>query len=376
MPRDYYDILGVSKSATQEELKKAYRKLAVKYHPDKNPDNKEAEGKFKEAAEAYSALSDPEKRQRYDQFGHDGLKQNGFGGGGGGFSGQGMSMDDIFSQFGNIFGDAFGGGGFGSFFGGNAQRQNINRGSDMRVNLQLSLEEIYSGTKKQIKIKRFENCSECHGVGGTGKHTCSVCHGTGKVRERVNSFFGQMISEKACYQCHGQGTIIDSPCHACHGEGRMKTEASVSIDIPAGVQDGNYMTLSGEGNIGKRNGETGDLIVIFKEKNHDTFTRSGNDIIITCVISWPQAVLGDEIEVPTLSGKVSFKINPGTENGKIFRLRGKGLPVLHAHRYGDQLIQIKIETPTQIDKNEKNLIKELYQLYSKKKNSKIEKFIP
>ena len=375
MPRDYYDILGVSKSATQEELKKAYRKLAVRYHPDKNPDNKEAEGKFKEAAEAYSALSDPEKRQRYDQFGHDGLKQNGFGGGGG-FSGQGMSMDDIFSQFGNIFGDAFGGGGFGSFFGGNTQHRNTNRGADMRVNLRLSLEEIYSGVKKQIKIKRFENCSDCHGEGGKGKHTCPVCHGTGKVRERVNSFFGQMISEKACYQCHGQGTIIDSPCQTCHGEGRVKIEASITIDIPAGVQDGNYMTLSGEGNTGKRKGETGDLIVIFKEQNHKIFTRSGNDVIVTCVITWPQAVLGDEIEVPTLSGKVSFKINSGTDNGKIYRLRGKGLPVLHGHRYGDQLIQIKIETPSQMDRDEKNLIKELYQLYSKKKNSKIEKFIP
>lgn len=375
MPRDYYDILGVSKSATQEELKKAYRKLAVKYHPDKNPDNKEAEGKFKEAAEAYSALSDPQKRQRYDQFGHDGLKQNGFGGGGG-FSGQGMSMDDIFSQFGNIFGDAFGGGGFGSFFGGNAQRHNTNRGADMRVNLRLSLEEIYSGVKKQIKIKRFENCSNCHGEGGTGKHTCPVCHGTGKVRERVNSFFGQMISEKACYQCQGQGTIIDSPCQKCHGEGRAKQEASVTIDIPAGVQDGNYMTLTGEGNTGKRNGETGDLIVIFKEQNHKVFTRSANDVIITCVITWPQAVLGDEIEVPTLSGKVSFKLNAGTDNGKIYRLRGKGLPVLHGHRHGDQLIQIKIDTPSQMNKDEKNLIKELYQLYSKKKNSKIEKFIP
>lgn len=375
MPRDYYDILGVSKDATADELKKAYRKLAVKYHPDKNPDNKEAEEKFKEAAEAYSALSDPEKRQRYDQFGHDGLKQNGFGGGG--FSGHGMSMDDIFSQFGSIFGDAFGGGGgFGSFFGGNTQRRPSNRGADMRVNLRLSMEEIYSGVKKQIKIKRYAECSTCHGDGGTGKHTCPVCHGTGKVRERVNSFFGQMISEKVCYQCQGQGTIIDSPCNTCHGEGRVKTDATVSIDIPAGVQDGNYMTLSGEGNVGRRNGEAGDLIVIFKEKPHEIFTRSGNDVVVTCVITWPQAVLGDEIEVPTLSGKVSFKINSGTENGKIYRLRGKGLPVLHGHRHGDQLIQIKIETPSSLDKAEKNLIKELYQLYSKKKNSKIEKFVP
>ena len=373
MPRDYYDILGVSKSATDEELKKAYRKLAVKYHPDKNPNNKEAEEKFKEAAEAYSVLSDKDKRQRYDQFGHDGLKQNGFGGG---FSGHGMSMDDIFSQFGSIFGDAFGGGGFGSFFGGSSPRRSSNRGSDMRVNLRLSLEEIYSGAKKQIKIKRYEKCDSCHGEGGSGKRTCPVCHGTGKVRERVNSFFGQMISEKVCYNCQGQGSVIDSPCNICHGEGRVKKDATISIDIPAGVQDGNYMTLNGEGNSGKRGGQSGDLIVIFKEREHDIFTRSGNDVVLTCVITWPQAVLGDDVEVPTLNGKVSFKINPGTENGKIYRLRGKGLPVLHGHRFGDQLIQIKIETPERLDKQEKNLVKELYQLYSKKKNSKIEKFVP
>jgi molecular chaperone DnaJ len=246
----------------------------------------------------------------------------------------------------------------------------------MRVNLRLSLEEIYSGVKKQLKIKRYESCPTCRGEGGSDKHTCPVCHGTGKVRERVNSFFGQMISEKVCYQCQGQGTVIDKPCHTCHGEGRVKQDANVSLDIPEGVQDGNYMTLKGEGNAGKRNGEKGDLIVIFKEKEHDIYTRSGNDIIITSVITWPQAVLGDEIEVPTLSGKVSFKINPGTENGKIYRLRGKGLPVLHGHRYGDQLIHIKIETPAHPDKAEKNLIKELYKLYSVKKNSKIEKFTP
>ncbi|MBN2780646.1 MAG: molecular chaperone DnaJ [Candidatus Marinimicrobia bacterium] len=373
MAKDYYDILGVAKTASADELKKAYRKLAVKYHPDKNPDNKEAEERFKEAAEAYSVLSDPDKRQRYDQFGADGLKQNGFGGG---FSGQGMSMDDIFSQFGSIFGDAFGGGGFGSFFGGGSQRRASNRGADLRVNLRLSLEEIYSGAKKQIKIKRYESCPDCHGTGGSGKQTCPVCHGTGEVRERVNSFFGQMISSKPCYQCHGQGVVISQPCPTCHSEGRVKRDASVTIDIPAGVQDGNYMTLHGEGNIGARSGETGDLIVIFKETSHPVYTRSGHDVIIACVITWPQAVLGAELEVPTLSGKVSFKINPGTEHGKIYRLRGKGLPVLHGHRFGDQLIQIKIDTPGQPDREEKNLIKELYQLYSKKKNLKIEKFTP
>ncbi|MDD3716452.1 MAG: molecular chaperone DnaJ [Candidatus Marinimicrobia bacterium] len=373
MARDYYDILGVGKTATAEELKKAYRKLAVKYHPDKNPNNKEAEEKFKEAAEAYSVLSDPEKRQRYDQFGHEGLRQNGFGGGG--FSGQGMSMDDIFSQFGSIFGDAFGGG-FSSFFGGGAQQRSSNRGADLRVNLRLSLEDIYSGVKKQIKLNRYEPCSECHAVGGSGKRTCPVCHGSGEIRERVNSFFGQMISSKPCYQCQGQGVIVDQPCPVCRGEGRVRKDATVSIDVPPGVQDGNYMTIRSEGHAGPRDGSRGDLIVIFKESSHSVFTRSGNDVILSCMITWPQAVLGDEVEVPTLSGKVSFKINPGTEHGKIYRLRGKGMPHLHGNRYGDQLVQILIETPAHPERNEKNLIKELYQLYSDKKNIKIKKFTP
>jgi molecular chaperone DnaJ len=374
--RDYYDILGVSKSATPEELKKAYRRLAVKYHPDKNPDDKQAEEKFKEAAEAYSALSDPEKRKRYDQFGHDGLKQNGFGGGGG-FSAQDMSMDDIFSQFGSIFGDAFGGG-FSSFFGGGTQqrRPGSNRGADLRVNMRLTLEEINSGAKKKIKLKRFEACPDCKGAGGSGRRTCPVCHGTGEVRERVNSFFGQMISAKPCYNCNGRGEIVDDPCPRCHGEGRVKKDTTVNIEVPPGVQDGNYMTLRREGHKGPHNGEPGNLIVIFKEISHPVFTRSGNDVIISCEITWPQAVLGDSIEVPTLNGKVSFKINPGTENGKIFRLRGKGLPLLHGHRNGDQLVQVHIETPSVTDRQEKNLIKELYQLYSKKKNIKIKKFEP
>lgn len=373
MARDYYDILGVGKNATPEELKKAYRKLAVKYHPDKNPNNKEAEDKFKEAAEAYSVLSDPEKRKRYDQFGHEGLKQNGFGGGG--FSAQGMSMDDIFSQFGSIFGDAFGGG-FSSFFGSGGRQQSSDRGSDLRVNLRLSLEDIYKGVKKQIRLNRYETCPDCKGAGGSGKRTCSVCHGTGEVRERVNSFFGQMISSKPCYNCHGQGVVIDKPCITCHGDGRIKREVSVAIEVPPGVQEGNYMTLRGEGNIGGRGGGRGDLIVVFKENPHLVYTRSGNDVIISCEITWPQAVLGAEIEVPTLSGKVSFKINPGTEHGKIYRLRGKGLPYLHGNRHGDQLVQILIETPTHPNRTEKNLIKELYQLYSDKKNIKIKKFTP
>ncbi|MDZ7797510.1 MAG: DnaJ C-terminal domain-containing protein [Candidatus Marinimicrobia bacterium] len=244
------------------------------------------------------------------------------------------------------------------------------------MNLSLSLEEIANGAKKQIKLKRYEACPDCHGAGGSGRRTCPVCHGSGEVRERVNSFFGQMISSKPCYNCNGRGEIVDNPCPRCHGDGRIKREATVSIEVPPGVQDGNYMTLRGKGHKGPHNGEAGNLIVIFKEKSHSLFTRSANDIIITCEITWPQAVLGDNIEVPTLNGKVSFKINPGTENGKIFRFARKGLPLLHGHRNGDQLVQIQIETPAVIGKQEKNLIKELYQLYSKKKNIKIKKFVP
>lgn len=372
MARDYYDILGVSKGASNDEIKKAYRKMAIKFHPDKNPDNKEAEEKFKEAAEAYSVLSDSDKRGRYDQFGHDGLKNNGYSSG---FSNHGMSMDDIFSQFGNIFGDTFGGG-FGSFFGGQQQHSGrpSNRGSDMRVSMPLELSEIFTGVKKQIKIRRYENCSHCDGSGGTGRRTCPVCQGSGEIRERVGSFLGQMINVKPCYQCNGRGYIVEQPCQYCHGEGRAKEQSTVSIDVPAGVQEGHYMTLRGEGNTGPNGGEKGDLMVVFKEKEDSVFTRSGNDIVVALEISWPQAVLGDEVEVPTLSGKISLKINPGTTAGKIYRVRGKGMPVLQSHRHGDQLVQILIETPTSHDRQEKKLIKELYELYSRKKSIKIKKF--
>lgn len=371
MAKNYYDILGVSKDATQEELKKAYRKIALKYHPDKNPGNKEAEEKFKEAAEAYAVLSDKEKRARYDQYGEDGLKNSGFSG----FGGGGMSMDDIFSQFSDIFGGAFGGSPFSDFFGGGS-RQRVRKGSDLRVRISLTLEEIYKGTKKSIKVRHYEECPVCHGSGaepGHGSSTCSLCHGSGEIRERVGSFLGQMVKIRPCPNCHGEGTVIDKPCRNCHGDGRVKTESKVDIEIPQGVSTGNYMTLKGKGNAAVRGGIPGDLIVEFYEQEHPLFTRHDNDIFISIVITWPQAVLGDEITVPTLSGNVSLKIPPGIRSGKMLRLRKKGMPGLHGSQYGDQLIRVQVETPTNLSKEEEELISRLKDLYRNKK-IKIEKY--
>ncbi|HAE87981.1 TPA: molecular chaperone DnaJ [Candidatus Marinimicrobia bacterium] len=372
MAKNYYDILGVSKDATQEELKKAYRKIALKYHPDKNPGNKEAEEKFKAAAEAYAVLSDKEKRARYDQYGEDGLKNSGFGGFGGG---GGMSMEDIFSQFSDIFGGAFGGSPFSDIFGGGS-RQRVQKGSDLRVRMSLTLEEIYKGTKKSIKVRHYEECPVCRGSGaepGHGKSTCSLCHGSGEIRERVGSFLGQMVNIRSCPNCHGEGTVIDKPCHNCHGDGRVKTESKVDIEIPQGVSTGNYMTLKGKGNAAVRGGIPGDLIVEFYEQEHPIFTRHDHDIFISIVITWPQAVLGDEITVPTLSGNVSLKIPPGIRSGKMLRLRKKGMPGLHGSHYGDQLIRVQVETPTDLSKEEKELITRLKDLYRNKK-IKIEKY--
>jgi len=371
MSKNYYDILGVSQDASQEELKKAYRKIALKYHPDKNPGNKEAEEKFKQAAEAYAVLSDKEKRSRYDQFGEDGLKNSGFSG----FGGGGMSMEDIFSQFSDIFGGAFGGSPFGDFFGGGS-RQRVRKGSDLRIRIKLSLEEIFSGINKSIKVRHYEDCPTCKGSGaepGYGTSTCPVCHGTGEIRERVGSFLGQMINIRPCPNCHGEGTVIEKPCRSCGGEGRIKAESRVDIDIPKGVTTGNYMTLRGRGNAAPRGGVPGDLIVEFQEEEHALFARHGKDIYISTVITWPQAVLGDEITVPTLSGNVSLKIPAGIRSGKILRLRHKGMPDLQGGQNGDQLIRIQVETPSDLSKDEKDLIRQLMKLYQNRK-IKIEKY--
>lgn len=373
MAKNYYDILGVSKDATQEEIKKAYRKIALKYHPDKNPGNKEAEEKFKEAAEAYAVLSDKEKRAKYDQYGEEGLKNSGFSG----FGGGGMTMEDIFSQFSDIFGGAFRGQGssFSDFFGGSS-RQRVRKGSDLRIRIPLTLEEIYSGTKKSIKVRHYQECPTCQGTGaepGYGTKTCSLCHGSGEIRERVGSFLGQMVNIRTCPNCHGEGTIIDKPCQKCRGEGRVKVESKVDVEIPRGVSDGNYMTIKGKGNVEPRGRIPGDLIVEFYEQEHPIFTRQGNDIYITVVITWPQAVLGDEITVPTLSGNVSLKIPPGIRSGKILRLRKKGMPNLHGSHYGDELIKLQVETPKELTKEERELITRLKELYRNQK-IKIEKY--
>lgn len=377
MPKDYYEILGVARGASQEEIKKAYRKVAVQFHPDKNPGDATAEAKFKEAAEAYSVLSDEQKRAQYDQFGHDGLK--------GGFSGGGYHDFDINDAL-RTFMEGFGGfGSFGDIFGGGgtSSRRGSNRGSDLRITLKITLEEIQGGTKKQVKIRRLDTCDRCNGSGaegGGGTSTCPVCHGTGEIRERVGSaFFGQMVNIRPCYQCQGEGVVIQNKCHKCNGEGRVKSEKTITIDVPAGVANGNYMTMRGEGNIGLRGGSRGDLIVIFEEIPHKIFYRHGQDIFIQAEISWPMAVMGGEIEVPTLAGRVNLKIPAGIQSGKVLRLRGKGLPSLRSSGYGDELIRVQIFTPEKLSKIEKDLVEQLQKHYSESvghNQVRMEKFKP
>jgi molecular chaperone DnaJ len=339
--RDYYEILGVSKSATPEEIKKAYRKLAIQYHPDKNPDNPEAEEKFKEAAEAYEVLSNPEKRQRYDQFGHQGL------GGNGGFGG-GMNMEDIFSQFGDIFG----GGGFESFFGGGRGGRRTKKGTNLRVKLKLNLREIANGVEKKIKVKRQVLAD------GVSFKTCSTCQGTGQIKKVVNTMLGQMVSASTCHVCGGNGQIVDKKPSEADSNGLILKEEVISINIPAGVADGMQLSMSGKGNE-TAGGIPGDLLILIEEVDDDVLQRNGNDVIFELYISFMDAALGSQVEVPTIDGKVKIKIDPGTQSGKMLRLKGKGIRDINGYSRGDQLIQVNVWTPKQLSREERQILEGL-----------------
>ncbi|MGD9327926.1 MAG: molecular chaperone DnaJ [Cyclobacteriaceae bacterium] len=341
--RDYYEILGVDKNASQDDIKKSYRKIAIKYHPDKNPGDKDAEEHFKEAAEAYEVLSNTDKRAQYDRFGHSGMR-------GGGFSGGGMSMEDIFSQFGDIFG----GSAFESFFGGGggARRQG-RRGTNLRIKLKLTLDEIANGTEKKIKVKRHILAD------GVSFKNCPTCNGTGQVRKVVNTMLGQMVSASTCHSCHGSGKTIDKKPAGVDNTGLAQKEEIISIRIPAGVADGMQLSMSGKGNMGPGGGHPGDLLIIIEEVENDLLKRDGNNIIYDLHISFVDAALGSSHEVPTLDGKVKIKVEPGTQSGKILRLRGKGIKDIDGYGRGDQMIYVNVWTPKNLSSEEKNILESL-----------------
>jgi molecular chaperone DnaJ len=364
--RDYYEVLGVGKNATKEELKKAYRKLAMEYHPDRNPDNKQAEEKFKEAAEAYEILSDNDKRARYDRFGHDGVKNSGFGS-------QGFSdINDIFSHFSDIFG---GSSILDDFFGGSQRGRGRRRsqgipGSDLRVTLKLTLEEIAEGVSKKIKIKKYSVCEQCSGSGaqsGTGKKSCPVCHGSGEVKTISRSVFGQFVNISPCSNCNGEGYVVETPCKNCFGEGRELKETTININVPPGIHEGSYLTLDGEGNSGIRGGRAGDIIVFFKELPHEYFMRDGDDIVYDLYLSYPEAVLGTDVEVPTLNGRAKLRIEAGTQPGKLLKMRNKGIKHLNNSGYGDQIVRVNVHIPSKVSSKEKELLKELAEMPNIKK---------
>jgi len=351
--RDYYEILGVSRNAGAEEIKKAYRQKALKYHPDKNPGDASAEAKFKEAAEAYEVLSNSEKKQRYDQYGHAGMGNN-FGGG---FSG-GMSMEDIFSQFGDIFG---GFGGFGGGFGRSTGKR-VNRGTNLRLKVKLTLEEINSGVEKKVKVSKYVSCKSCGGSGakdGGSFHTCSTCQGMGRVTQITNTFLGRMQTTNTCPTCGGEGKIITDKCRNCFGNGVVKEDEVIPINIPAGVAEGMQLSLSGKGNAAARGGVPGDLIVVIEEVPHEKLIRDGNNLLYDHYITFSQAVLGDTIELPTLEGKARIKIEPGTQGGRVLRLKGKGLPSVNAYGRGDLLVNINVWTPQEVTREERAILEKL-----------------
>jgi molecular chaperone DnaJ len=370
MPRDYYEILGVDRDASQDEIKKAYRKKAMKYHPDRNPDDPDAESKFKAAAEAYEVLSSDKKRQRYDRFGHQGVGTNG-GAGQPGF----QDINDIFDAFGDIFGGARGGAGgsiFEEVFGGRRgrgrgrqSRQRGRPGSDLRISLPLTLEEIAEGAEKRIKVRKFAECETCDGTGaeggteGEGYMMCPKCDGSGEVRQVSRSVFGQFVNVQTCPQCNGEGRIVKNACDDCGGQGRIEQEEKITINVPPGVMEGNYLTLRNAGNAGLRGGPSGDLRVEIKEEPHEHFKREGLDIYYDLHISFPEAALGTEVEVPTLKGRAKLQIDPGVQAGKILRMRERGLPEFNGSRQGDQLIRVHVWTPQNLTDEQREMLEEL-----------------
>jgi molecular chaperone DnaJ len=356
--RDYYEILGVNKAASADEIKKAYRKVAMQFHPDRNPGDKGAEEKFKEAAEAYEVLSDADKKAQYDRYGHAGVSSNGRG-----FSGGGMNMEDIFSQFGDVFGDDL----FGSFFGGGGGRGRTSRargvrGSNLRVKIKLTYEEIAKGVTKNIKVKKHVVCTTCSGSGAKDKgsvQTCGTCGGSGQVRRVTNTFIGQMQTVTTCPTCNGEGSTITAKCTACKGEGRVYGEDAISIEIPAGVQEGMQLNLSAKGNAGERGGAPGDLIILIEEEPHKELQRDGMNVAYDLHISFTDAVFGTQLEVPTIDGRAKIKIPAGTQSGKIFRLKGKGFPAVNSYQKGDQLIHVNVWTPQNVSNEEKTMLEKM-----------------
>jgi molecular chaperone DnaJ len=355
--RDYYEILGVSKNSGNDEVKAAYRKLALQFHPDRNPDNKEAEDKFKEASEAYEVLSDPDKKARYDRYGHDGMKM------GADFH-QYSNINDIFSNFGDIFGGSI----FEEFFGGSSRRRGgqrrsmAERGSDLKIRLPLTIEEIATGIEKTLKIKRMNICDECNGLGAKSSadyKTCYTCQGSGEIRNVSRSVFGQFVNITACNTCGGSGQTVANPCSKCGGECRVNFEDTVKVNVPPGVETGNYIPVRSKGHAGKRGGEAGDLIVVIEEKDHEEFTRNGDDVLYNLTISFPEAALGAEIEIPVINGRESIKIEPGTQPGSYIKLRDKGIPHLNSYGKGDFIVKLSVFVPKSVNSKEKTLIKEL-----------------
>ncbi len=358
--RDYYEVLGVSKTASEAEIKKAYRAMAMQYHPDRNPDDKAAEEKFKEAAEAYDVLRDPQKRQQYDQFGHA-AGAGGAGGFGGFGGGAGMSMDDIFSMFGDIFGGHSGFGGFGGGGRGGSQ-QRVHRGSDLRVKVKLNLKEIANGAEKKFKVKKYVACSHCNGTGAEGNDgtsTCNTCHGSGTVIRNQQSIFGTMQVQSPCPTCGGEGKIIKNKCKHCAGEGIMYGEETISVHIPAGVMGGMQLAMDGKGNAGKHNGMPGSLLILVEEEAHPELIRDDNDLIYNLLLSFPTAALGGAVEIPTIDSRVKVKIDPGTQPGKVLRLRGKGLPSVNGYGTGDLLVNVSVYIPEALNKDEKEMLEGL-----------------